>query len=200
MDDQPHDTDGEGGGAVLGDKSTYPWYVLKVASNREKTAKAALERQIARDDLGDYFGEVLIPTRKIVEAKGGKKKVIEEKLFPGYIMVQMLINDDTWYVLRNSTGVGGFTGPDGEPVPMSDAEVAAMLGTDKPEEEAGDEPAKVKIDFAVGETVKIKDGPFESFEGSIESVDELHGKVTVLVEIFGRPTPTELEYWQVEKI
>jgi len=173
------------------------WYVLKVQSNREKTIRNALLRAINREGLEEHFGEVIIPTEKVVETKGGKKKVTDRKLYPGYIMIQMLLNDDTWYLVRSTSGVGDFTGSAGKPIPMQEHEIQRMLGS---EEEKEAQPTKVKIDFNPGDVVKIKEGTFESFEGSIEAIDEASGKVTVLIEIFGRSTPTELEYWQVESV
>lgn len=172
------------------------WYVLKVQTNRENSIKRTLERRIKREGLEELFGEVIIPTEKVVETKSGKRKVREVKLYPGYIMVQMILNDDTWYLVRDTTGVGDFTGAAGEPHAMEDHEVERMLGR---QEETKAEPTKVKIDFKTGEVVKIKTGPFESFEGEIESIDETTGKINVLIEIFGRPTPYEVEYHEVER-
>ncbi|QDT15658.1 transcription termination/antitermination protein NusG [Alienimonas californiensis] len=189
------------------DELGYEWFVLKVTSNREKTVKKTLEKRIRREGLEEDFGEIVIPTQKVVDPKGGKKRVIEQKLFPGYMMIQMKLNDDSWYLVRDTTGVGGFTGSSGSftsaddrPAAMRADEVDRMLG--KVEEAADEEaePAKVQIDLPIGETVKIKEGPFETFEGTVEAIDELHGKVTVLIEIFGSPRPTEFEYWQVEKV
>ncbi len=177
--------------------SNMEWYVLKVQSNRERTIRESLLRRIKRDGLEEYFGEVIIPTEKIVDTKGGKKRVTEHKLYPGYMMIQMELNDDSWYLVRDTGGVGDFTGAAGKPIPMEEAEIARMLGR---EESKVAEPTRMKIDLATGETVKIKEGSFESFEGAIDKIDEEHGKVTVLVEIFGRSVPTELEYWQVEKL
>ena len=182
------------------DEDGYQWFVLKVTSNREKTVKTSLERRIKREGMEELFGEIVIPTQKVIDPKGGKKRVIEQKLFPGYVMVQMRLTDESWYLVRDTTGVGDFTGAAGKPAAMSMEEVQRMLGIQDEEESGEAEPAKVKIDLPVGEVVKIKDGPFESFEGTVEGIDEQHGKVTVLIEIFGRPTPTDLEYWQVEKV
>ena len=175
------------------------WYVLKVTSNREKSVKASLERRIKREGAEEFFGQIVIPTQKIVDAKGGKKRVIEQKRFPGYMMIQMELTDESWHLVRDTTGVADFTGAAGRPIAMEPHEVAQMLGTQH-DEDSGTAPTKVRIDLEVGEIVKIKDGPFESFEGSIESIDETHGKISVLIEIFGRPTPTVLDYWQVEKL
>ncbi len=173
------------------------WYVLKVSSNRERTIRESLLKRIKRDGQEEFFGDIIIPTEKVVETKGGKKKVTEHKLYPGYIMINMELNDESWYLVRDTNGVGDFTGAAGKPIPMAEDEINRMLGL---EDTKDDEPSKVKIDFTPGESVKIKDGTFESFEGSIEGIDEEHGKVTVLIEIFGRSTPVELEYWQVEKV
>lgn len=207
-DDDSIDTAGGGGtgrssaeanGAAGDGESPMHWYVLKVTSNREKSVKASLERRIKREGMEEYFGEIVIPTQKIVDAKGGKKRVVEQKRFPGYMMIQMHLNDESWHLVRDTSGVADFTGAAGRPIAMQSHEVEQMLGTQQ-EEESGAGPTKVKIDLEVGEIVKVKDGPFESFEGSVESIDETHGKITVLIEIFGRPTPTDLEYWQVEKV
>ncbi len=173
------------------------WYVLKVQTNREKSIRDSLVRRIKREGLDQQFGEVIIPTEKVVDTKGGKKRVSERKLYPGYLMVQMILNDDTWYLIRDTSGVGDFTGAAGKPIPMQEHEIHRMLGLEETKDE---EPAKIKIEFATGDVVKIKEGTFESFEGSIEAVDEASGKITVLIEIFGRSTPVELEYWQVESV
>jgi transcriptional antiterminator NusG len=172
------------------------WYVLKVQTNREKSIRDSLERRVNREGLGEYFGQIIIPTEKVVETKSGKKKVREQKLYPGYIMVQMILNDDTWYLVRDTTGVGDFTGSAGKPHPMETHEVERMLGLEEKKEE---EPTRLKIEFKIGEVVKIKTGAFESFEGEIESIDEATGKLSVLIEIFGRQTPYEVEYHEVER-
>ena len=187
---EPTEVQGEGAEPAL------TWYVLKVQTNRENSIRNSLERRVKREGLDEYFGQIIIPTEKIVETKGGKRKVREQKLYPGYIMIQMILNDDTWYLVRDTTGVGDFTGAAGKPHPMDEREVERMLGLEQQKEE---EPTKVKIEFRVGEVVKITTGPFETFEGEIESIDETTGKISVLIEIFGRPTPVELEYHEVER-
>ena len=211
-DGEPVDAGAGGADAVIPshddgpDADGFQWFVLKVTSNREKTVKKSLETRIKREAMEEDFGEIVIPTQKVVDPKGGKKRVIEQKLFPGYMMIQMRFTDESWYLVRDTTGVGDFTGNQSrggqlKPTPMTAAEVAKMLGGPDVDPETGEEePAKVQIDLPVGETVKIKDGPFETFEGTVEAIDELHGKVTVLIEIFGSPRPTEFEYWQVEKV
>ncbi|QDT51216.1 hypothetical protein Pan258_53000 [Symmachiella dynata] len=174
------------------------WYVLKIQSNREKSIKKSLERRINREGLERYFGEIIIPTEKVSEVKNGKKKVTEHKLFPGYLMVNMILNDDTWFLVRETGGVGDFTGSANKPIPMQEHEIARMLGREEQKEE---EAPRVALTFGVGDTVKIKEGPFEGFEGAIDTVDETTGRLTVLVEIFGRTTPVEeLEHWQVEAV
>lgn len=173
------------------------WYVLKVQSNREKSIKAALERGIRREGMEDCFGEIIIPTEKIQETKSGRKKIVERKLYPGYIMIQMDLNDESWYLVRGTNGVGDFTGAAGKPIPMQEEEIRRMLDI-KEGVDTGE--AKVRIDLTLGEMVKIKDGAFESFEGAIDAIDEPSGQITVLVEIFGQSTPVELEYSQVERI
>lgn len=182
---------------VVDDSPKMLWYVLKVQSNREKSIRENLQRRIKRDGLDEYFGEITIPTEVVMETKGGKKKKVERKLYHGYIMIQMVLNEETWYLVRETSGVGDFTGAARQPQPMQDHEIARMLGSQSAK---STEPAKVKIDFQRGDTVKIKEGTFESFEGSVDAIDEASGRVTVLIEIFGRSTPVELEYWQVETV
>lgn len=174
------------------------WYVLKVQSNREKTIRDNIKRRIKREGLEQFFGEIIIPTEKVAETKGGKKRVSERKLFPGYIMIQMVLNEETWFLVRETSGVGDFTGSAGKPIAMQEHEIKRMLGTEEAKAEAVQ--PKIKIDFSPGDTVKVKEGTFESFEGTVDSVDEANGRVTVLIEIFGRSTPTELEYWQIERV
>lgn len=174
------------------------WFVLKVQSNREKSIRDSLLRRIKREGLEEFFGEIVIPTEKVVETKGGKKKVREQKLYPGYMMIQMVLNDETWYLVRDTSGVGDFTGAAGKPLPMEEREVMRMLGRAEAEEQ--DVQPVVKFSVQVGDTVKVKEGAFESFEGSVDALDETSGKVKVMIEIFGRSTEVELEHWQIEKI
>ncbi len=170
------------------------WYVLKVQSNREETIREALLKRVKIAGLEKYFGEIIIPTEKVTEVKGGKKKVVTRKLYPGYLVAQMEINDDTWYLVRDTSGVGDFTGAAGRPSPMPEHEVARILA--KHEEKSQKQP-KLKIAFKPGDQVKIHEGTFENFEGQVESIDETNGRVTVMINIFGRSTPVELEYWQI---
>lgn len=173
------------------------WYVLKVQTNRERTIRDALLKKVKLEGLDDAFGEIMIPSEKVVDTRSGKAREQERKLFPGYIMINMVLNDETWYLVRDTGGVGDFAGAAGKPMPMEQFEVDRMLG--KAEADATSAP-KVKIEFAVGDVVKIREGTFEEFEGTIEGVDEHNGKVSVLIEIFGRSTPVELDHWQVESV
>lgn len=171
------------------------WYILKVQSNRERSIAEALERKIRIEGLDRFFDQVIVPTEKVTEFKGGKKKVVERKLYPGYIVVHMHINDDTWFAVRETSGVGDFTGAGGKPTPMLASEVSRIVQAD--EEETSEAP-KLDIRFATGDKVKVKEGNFENFEGEVNSIDEASGRVTVMINIFGRSTPVELEYWQIE--
>ena len=173
------------------------WYVLKVQTNRERSIRDSLLKKIKLEGFGEYFGEIVIPSEKVVDTRGGKVRESERKLFPGYIMIQMILNDETWYLVRDTNGVGDFAGAAGKPTPMEEHEVDRMLG--RVEEEAGSAP-RVKIAFSEGEMVKICEGVFESFEGTIEGMDEHSGKISVLIEVFGRSTPVELDHWQVESV
>jgi transcriptional antiterminator NusG len=171
------------------------WYILKVQSNRERSIAEALQRKIKIEGLDRYFDQVIVPTEKVTEFKAGKKKVVERKLYPGYIVVHMCINDDTWFAVRETSGIGDFTGSAGKPTPMLANEVARIVKKD--EEEVSESP-KLNINFKIGDRVKIKEGTFESFEGEVHQIDEQNGRISVMINIFGRSTPVELEYWQVE--
>jgi transcriptional antiterminator NusG len=173
------------------------WYILKVQSNRERSIAEALERKMRIEGLDRFFDQVIVPTEKVTEFKGGKKKVVERKLYPGYIVVHMHINDDTWFAVRETSGVGDFTGAGGKPTPMLPHEVSKIIQTE--EEEAAEAP-KLDIRFHSGDKVKVKEGNFESFEGEVNTIDEASGRVTVMINIFGRSTPVELEYWQIEAV
>ncbi|MEX0938020.1 MAG: transcription termination/antitermination protein NusG [Pirellulales bacterium] len=173
------------------------WYILKVQSNREKSITEALQRRIKIEGLEEYFGDIIVPTEKVTEFKGGKKRIVKRKLYPGYILVHMCINDDTWFLVRETPGIGDFTGSAGKPTPMLPQEVLRIVSK---QEEKTDEAPKLKINFNVGDRVKINEGTFDNFEGEVSTLDEASGRVTVMINIFGRSTPVELEYWQVETI
>ena len=176
---------------------TMDWYILKVQSNRERSIAEALQRKIAIEGLDQHFGQVIVPTEKVTEFKGGKKKIVERKLWPGYIVVNMHINDDTWFAVRETSGIGDFTGAAGKPTPMQAHEVARVVQTEETDTE---EAPKLAIKFKEGDKVKVKEGNFESFEGEVGTIDGASGRVTVMINIFGRSTPVELEYWQVESV
>jgi transcriptional antiterminator NusG len=184
--------------AVAEEKSqNMDWYILKVQSNREESIREGLMRRVAIAGLGRYFGDAIVPTEKVTEFKGGKKRVIKRKLYPGYLVVQMEINEDTWFLVRETPGIGDFTGASGHPTPMLEHEVSRIVAK---QEEKSEKAPKLKIGFAAGERVKINEGTFENFEGEVDSIDETNGRVTVMINIFGRSTPVELEYWQVETV
>jgi transcription termination/antitermination protein NusG len=173
------------------------WYILKVQSNREESIREGLLRRVAIAGLGNYFGDVIVPTEKVTEFKGGKKKVIKRKLYPGYLVVHMEINDDTWFLVRETPGIGDFTGAAGHPSPMLPHEVSRIVSK---QEEKSEKAPKLKIAFREGERVKINEGTFENFEGEVDAIDQTNGRVTVMINIFGRSTPVELEYWQIEAL
>jgi transcriptional antiterminator NusG len=173
------------------------WYILKVQSNREESIREGLLRRVAIAGLDHFFGEAIVPTEKVTEFKGGKKRVIKRKLYPGYLVVQMEINEDTWFLVRETPGIGDFTGASGHPTPMLPHEVSRILAK---QEEKSEKAPKLKIGFTSGERVKINEGTFENFEGEVDSIDETNGRVTVMINIFGRSTPVELEYWQIEAV
>ena len=180
------------------------WFVLKVQSNRERSIRDSILRRIRMEGMGDHFGEVFIPTEKVVETKGGSRRVREQKLLPGYMMINMVMTDETWHLVRSTSGVGDFTGAAGKPIAMEEEEVNRWLGESpgevkKKEDEQVTRPV-VKFSVQVGETVKVKEGAFENFEGVIDSMDETTGKLKLMIEIFGRDTEVELEHWQVEKV
>jgi transcriptional antiterminator NusG len=179
------------------EKPELVWYVLKVQSSREDTIRDALERRVKMHNLGPYFGRIVVPTEKITEMRNNKKRTVERKSYPGYIMVEMELNEKTWFLVRETTGVGDFVGAHGQPAKMPIEEVNKMLGRETAKE---DKAPQIVIDVARGDRVKIKDGPFENFEGSVEEVIEARGLVKVMLTIFNRPTPVDLEYWQVERI
>ncbi len=159
------------------------------------TSSRALQRKVKIEGIDRYFGEICVPTEKVTEFKAGKKKIVERKLWPGYIAVQMHVNDATWFAIRETSGIGDFTGASGKPSPMQPHEIAMIT---KQEVEESTESPKLNIKFKVGDKVKVKDGNFESFEGEVGNIDEASGKVSIMISIFGRSTPVELEYWQVE--
>ncbi|MFM8704647.1 MAG: transcription termination/antitermination protein NusG, partial [Planctomycetia bacterium] len=173
------------------------WYILKVQSNREDSIRETLLRRISMQGMGKWFGEVVVPKEQVTEFKSGKKRVVWRKLYPGYILVNMILNDESWYLVRETGGIGDFTGSAGRPSPMLPQDVAQLLN--KTEEKAAEAP-RLKIAFKKGDRVKINEGTFENFEGEVEAIDEANGRVTVMLSIFGRSTPVDIEYWQIETV
>ena len=176
------------------------WYVLKVQSSREDTIRDALARRVKMLALDRFFGRIVVPTEKITEIRNNKKRIVERKTYPGYIMIEMELNEKTWFLVRETPGVGDFVGAHGTPTKMTETEVNQMLGQETAKVEDTAAAPRVRIDVERGDRVKIKDGPFENFEGTVEEVIEGRGLVKVMLIIFNRPTPVDLEYWQVERI
>ncbi len=175
------------------------WFILKVQSNREKSICDALRRRVAVQGLDDQFGEILVPTEDVAEFKNGTRRVVKRKLYPGYIVANMVLNDETWFLVRETPGIGDFTGAAGKPTPMLSEEVDRIVKSVHPEDEDA-EQIKTAIPFSPGDRVRIKEGTFENFEGEVEEIDEANGRVTVTINIFGRSTPVELEHWQIENV
>ncbi|PLX44854.1 MAG: transcription termination/antitermination protein NusG [Deltaproteobacteria bacterium] len=172
------------------------WYVVHTYSGYENRAKLSLEQRIKEFGKEELFGEVLVPSEKVVEVVKGEKRTSSRKFFPGYILVEMELNDETWYVVKNTPKVTGFVGGGtNRPTPISDQEVKQILG----QMEEGLVNPRPKYEFSEGEQVKVIEGPFSNFSGIVEDVNAEKGKLRVLVSIFGRSTPVELEFFQVEK-
>jgi transcription termination/antitermination protein NusG len=172
------------------------WYVIHVYSGFEKKVATAIREQAEQKGLADRFEEILVPTEEVVEVRRGAKVSSERKFFPGYVLAKMDMDDETWHLVRNTAKVTGFLGGRGRPSPISDAEAARIMH----QVQEGIERPKPSITFEIGEQVRVCDGPFTSFNGTVEEVDEEKSRVKVAVSIFGRATPVELEYSQVEKV
>src|SRR6201987_2561927 len=172
------------------------WYVVHVYSGFEKKIAEQIKEQAAQKGLSDQFDEVLVPSENVVEMRRGQKVNAEHKFFPGYVLVKMELSADAWHLVKNTPKVTGFLGSRTRPSPISDAQAERIR---KPRQEGGGGPRPAAL-FAVGEQVPVADGPFTSFNGTVEEVDEEKGRVKVSVSIFGRSTPGELEYGQVEKV
>ncbi len=178
------------------------WYVLRVQSSREDTVCEALTRRIKAKGMTDVISEVMVPIEKVSEMKGGEKRIIERKKYPGYLMVEMetepdgRIREDVWYLIKDTTGIGDFVGSHSKPMPMTQQEVDRMLK----EAESVEEAPQLNIAFKEGDGVKIREGTFQNFNGVVEEVLPDKGLVKVTVTIFGRATPVEIEYWKLEAI
>ena len=174
------------------------WYIVQAYSNFERKVAEDIRQKVAQKKLEELFDDVIVPTEKVVEMRRGRKVDAERKFFPGYVLVKMDLSDDTWHLVKNTAKVTGFLGGGGrgKPVPISDAEAARILR----QVQEGVERPKPAVSFEIGEQVKVADGPFASFNGTVEDVDEERARLKVAVSIFGRSTPVELDYAQVEKI
>lgn len=172
------------------------WYIVHAYSNFEKKVAESIREGAAQRNLTDKFEEILVPTEQVVEVRRGRKVSSERKFFPGYVLVKCDLTDSVFSLIKNTPKVTGFLGADNKPMPISDAEAQRIKG----QVAEGVERPKPSISFEVGETVRVADGPFASFNGVVEEVDDARSRVKVAVSIFGRPTPVELEFAQVEKV
>lgn len=172
------------------------WYVIHVYSGFEKKVAQSIREQADQQNIGHLIEEIMVPTEDVVEVRRGAKVSSERKFFPGYVLVKMEMTNHSWHLVKNTPKVTGFLGGGGNPVPISEAEAMRMLQQIK----EGGEKRKPSIVFEIGETVRVADGPFQSFNGIVEDVDEERARLKVSVSIFGRATPVELEYGQVEKV
>ena len=166
------------------------WYVVHTYSGYENKVKDNLEKAVEKRELEDLIVEIKVPVEETIEIKNGKKKTVPRKVYPGYVMVKMVMTDETWYVVRNTRGVTGFVGPGSKPIPLTDEEVTAM----------GVERVPIVLDIQVGESVRVESGPLENFIGVVETLDPERQKVKLIVSMFGRDTPVELDFIQVKKL
>jgi len=178
------------------------WYVLRVAANKEVQVRESLKQKVDNEGLTDIIGRIEVPVEQIKRIRGSKQTVHKRKLYPGYVFMEMEATEDgrvperAWFMIKGTSGVGDFIGTEGIPTAMRDTDVAKMLlEAEKPEE-----APSIKVEFQKGDQIKIREGAFESFEGVVDSIDTKGGIVSVIVTIFGRSTPLDIEYWQIEKI
>ncbi len=178
------------------------WYVLRVAANKEAHVKEALSQKVEREGLTDVVGRIEVPVERVKRIRGGKQTVHKRKLYPGYVFMEMepaedgRVQEKAWFMIKETGGVGDFIGAEGIPTPMRDTDVAKMLlEAEKPEE-----APSIKVEFKKGDQIKIREGAFENFEGTVDSIDPNRGIVKVIVTIFNRSTPLDIEYWQIEKV
>lgn len=177
------------------------WYVLRVASNKEEQVREALSRKMEVEGVAGV-GRIIVPVEQVKRIRSGKQRVLKRKLYPGYVFMEMEpkedghIPDEAWFVIKETMGAGDFIGTEGIPTPMRDTDVAKMLK----EVERPEETPNIKVEFEKGDIVKIRDGAFENFEGTVDEIDSERGIVRVIVTIFGRSTPLDIEYWQIEKV
>ncbi len=169
------------------------WYVVHTYAGYENRVKANLEKRVASMEMEEKIFRVLVPVEKEITSKGGEKKTVMRKFFPGYVLVEMIMDDDAWNVVRNTPGVTGFVGPGSKPIPLDEEEIKHIM------KQMGVTEAKPKIGLELKQPVRVIDGPFKNFEGTVEEINPEKGKLKVLVSMFGRETPVELEFYQVEK-
>lgn len=172
------------------------WYVIHTYSGYENKVKLNLENRLEAMNLSDRVSQIVIPTVEVTEVKGGKKKSVAKKFFPGYVLIEMEMSDDTWYVIKHTPGIFGFVGNKNKPYPLSQAEVDAILK----QISAGVQKLKPRIQFQKDEPVRVIDGPFKNFIGTVGEIDAKHAKLRIMMNILGRATPVEVEYYQVEKM
>lgn len=173
------------------------WYVIHTQTGYEERVKSNLERQLdEQPEKKEFVSKIFIPTEQIAEIRGGKKKISERKFFPGYLLVEMELNDKTWYFIKNTMGVTGFVGSRSRPIPLKESEIKSILS----QAESTKERPIPKVLFEKGEPIRVKEGPFTNFNGTVEETNLEKGKVKVTISIFGRSTPVELETWQIEKV
>jgi len=178
------------------------WYVLRVAANREEQVRNAMAQKVEIEHMEDEIGRIVVPSEKVKRVRGAQQRVYDRKLYPGYVFVEMIMSEDgniperTWFLIKETSGVGDFIGTEGKPSAMSDTEVAKMLN----QVDSTEESPTIQMEFKKDDQIKIKGGAFEGYEGHVENIDAEKGSVRVLVMIFGRATPLDIEYWQLEKM
>jgi transcription termination/antitermination protein NusG len=170
------------------------WYVIHTYSGYENKVKKNLEQRVSTLDMADKIFQIVVPTEEEIEIRNGQRHTVQRKVFPGYVLVQMVMSDDSWYVVRNTPGVTSFVGMGNKPTPLGEAEVQTII------KQMAAEAPRVKVTLGVGQAVRIIDGPFADFQGVIDEINQEKGKVKVLVSFFGRETPVELDFLQVEKL
>lgn len=175
------------------------WYVIHVFSGFENRVSQTIREKAAKQGIGEQFGQILIPTEEVIEIKRGQRKQVEKKFMPGYVLVQMEMTDDAWHLVKSTDRVTGFLGSGKKPTPITNKEAQRLLNQGKGTGEGGEKKPRSLITYEIGDNVRVTDGPFNSFNGTVEEVDEARQRLKVSVSIFGRATPVELEYAQVEK-
>ena len=171
------------------------WYIIHCYSGFERKVAQSIQEQAEDQSIADMFGNVLVPSEEVIETRGGKKVSLERRFFPGYVLIKMEMTDRTWHLVRNTPKVTGFLGAGNKPMPVPDHEAERVMN----QVQEGVERPRPAITFEIGETIRVADGPFSSFNGTVQEIDDERARLKVAVSIFGRPTPVELEYSQVEK-